>query len=88
MTRLVEAGAKFGIRTLLGVIVSFFFKSLGLAVLLSSPKITKVFNHLSVHMGHNMAPRGSCLLTASPNHIPLGALPCHSFVNIVIKPLF
>lgn len=78
MTRLVVAGAKFGISFLLGVIV-FFFKTLGVALLLSLPKITSVSNYLSVHMGQNVAPWGNRLLTASPNHVPLGH--CHVTVS-------
>lgn len=74
MTRLVVARAKFGISSLLGVIVLLCLKkkTLGVAVLLSLPKITSISNYLGVHMGHNVAPWGICLLTASPNHVPLG----------------
>lgn len=57
----------------------FFFKTLGVALLLSLPKITSVSNYLSVHMGQNVAPWGNRLLTASPNHVPLGQ--CHVTVS-------
>jgi hypothetical protein len=51
-----------------------------MAELLSSLSVRNVSNCLSVHMGQNVSLRGSQLLTATLNQIPLGH--CHLAVSL------